>query len=155
MLQKNFEEYLKTMYLLKKENNEIRVTDIANSLNCTKANVNKYVKQLSENNFITYETYGSIDLTEQGEKIAKKVLEAYDITYLFLKEVLHLNQAQAKEEAEKMKKALSDETINKLAKYTHETLGLQKLDCDYDINNERCISCARRTYRKEEKQNNK
>lgn len=148
MAQKYFEEYLKVMYLLKKEKNEIRVTDIANKLNCTKANVNKYIKQLAENNLITYETYGHIDLTIDGEKIAKKVLAAYDIVYLFLKEVLHLEKESAQQEAEKMKKVLSDETLNKLVKYTHESLGLQKLDCEYDINNERCINCARPMYRK-------
>ena len=40
---------------------------------------------------------------------------------------------------------MSDETINKLAKYVHKTLGLNNLDCDYDINKEKCRNCLRRT----------
>ena len=48
------------------------------------------------------------------------------------------------DEAEKIKSTIDDETLNKLAKYVHEVLGLSNLNCDYDINNERCIECVRR-----------
>ena len=43
-----------------------------------------------------------------------------------------------------MKNILSDDTLNKLAKFTHEKLGLASLECGYDIDNERCIGCVRR-----------
>ena len=39
---------------------------------------------LKENGYIEYETYGPIKLTKEGENLAKKILEAYDIVYLFL-----------------------------------------------------------------------
>ena len=52
---------------------------------------------------------------------------------------------EAKNEAEKIKLAITDKTINKLAKYVHKELGLTNLDCDYDINKEKCRCCARRT----------
>ena len=35
-------------------------------------------------------------------------------------------------------------SLNKLAKYVHQELGLYSLDCGYDINNEHCIDCMRR-----------
>ena len=35
MISKALEEYLKTMYVLKKQNGNIRVTDIANKMNCS------------------------------------------------------------------------------------------------------------------------
>ena len=43
---------------------------------------------------------------------------------------------------------MSDNTINKLAKYVHKTLDLNSLDCDYDVNKERCRSCVRRVIKK-------
>ena len=43
-----------------------------------------------------------------------------------------------------MKSVLTDETTNKLAKYVHKVLGLNNLDCNYDINEEKCRSCLRR-----------
>ena len=147
MISKSLEEYLKTIYLLKKQTGNIRVTDIANKMNCSKPGVNKAINNLKANGLINYETYGTIELTEIGEEHAKKILETYDIVYLFFKEVLNLDEELAKEEAEKVKLAISDETTNKLAKYTHKVLDLYDLDCDYDVNQERCRSCKRRTTR--------
>ena len=138
MITKASEEYLKTMYVLKKQNGNIRVTDIANKMNCTKPSVNKALNNLKEEKLVKYETYGIIELTEQGENLAQKILEAYDIVYLFLKDVLDLDEQSAKEEAEKIKLVTTDETINKLAKYVHNVLGLKELNCNYDINQEKC-----------------
>lgn len=145
MISKSLEQYLKTMYILKKQNGNIRVTDVAKKMNCTKPSVNKAIHNLKNNNLLNYESYGAIELTEEGENLAKKILEAYDIVYLFLKEVLGLDSEKAEVEAEKIKLAITDETINKLAKYVHKTLGLNRLDCGYDINKEKCRCCARRT----------
>lgn len=144
MLSKSLEEYVKEMYVLKMNKGEIRVTDIANSLQVSKASVNKAIKQLDAEGIVEYETYGEIELTQEGERIAKKILEAYDITYLFLNEILQVDSKLAESEAKEMKNILSDNTINKLAKYTHEKLGLASLECGYDIDNEKCISCLRR-----------
>ena len=145
MISKSLEEYLKTMYVLKKQNEKIRVTDIADKMNVSKASVNKAVNNLKNEKLLEYESYGTIILTDEGESLAKKILEAYDIYYLFFKDVLNLDEKHAKEEADNIKGTMSGETINKLAKYVHKTLGLNNLDCDYDINKEKCRNCLRRT----------
>ena len=144
MISKSLEEYLKTIYVLKKKNGNIRVTDIATTMNCSKASVNKAINNLKENSLIDYEAYGKIELTKSGEDLAKKVLEAYDIVYLFLKDVLGLESEEAENEAEKIKQSISDKTINNLAKYVHKVLDLTDLDCNYDINNEKCRTCIKR-----------
>lgn len=148
MISKALSEYLKTMYVLKKQNNEIRVTDIANKMNCTKPSVNKALKNLKEENLIKYEAYQEIVLTKEGEDLAKKILEAYDIAYVFFKDVLNLDENEAEEEAGKIKSTLNDDTLNKLAKYVQKQLDYNSLDCNYDINNERCRSCVRRMPKK-------
>ena len=110
--------------------------------------VNKAIYNLKDSGLLNYESYGTIELTEKGEDLAKKILEAYDIVYVFLKDVLNLDEEEAEDEAEKIKLAITDKTINKLAKYVHKELGLTNLDCDYDINKEKCRCCARRTLKK-------
>ena len=145
MISKALEEYIKTMYVLKKQNGNIRVTDIANKMNCSKPSVNKALNNLKEEKLVNYETYGIIELTDEGESLARKILEAYDIIYVFLKDVLNIEEEEAEKEAEKIKSALTDETINKLAKYVHQVLGLRDLNCNYDINQEKCRSCIKRT----------
>ena len=144
MISKSLGEYLKTIYIIQKQNELPRVTDIAEKMNCSKASVNKALKQLKENGLINYETYGQIDITDDGVKLAKKILEANDIVYLFLKEVLGEEQSIAEEESKELKMVMKDSTLNKLAKYLHKELGLNNLDCGYDINNEHCIDCMRR-----------
>jgi DtxR family Mn-dependent transcriptional regulator len=145
MISKAVEEYLKTMYVLKKQNGNIRVTDIAEKMNCTKPSVNKALHNLKEAKLVNYESYGTIELTLEGEDLAKKILEAYDIVYVFLKDVLNLDENEAKIEAEKIKSTINDNTINSLAKYVHKVLDMTDLDCNYDINKERCRSCMKRT----------
>ena len=144
MISKSLEEYLKTMYILKQQNGNIRVTDIAEKMNCSKPSVNKAINNLKENGLINYESYGAIEMTENGEDLAKKILETYDIVFIFLKDVLELEPKNAEMEAEKMKLSMSDETINKLAKYVHNVLNLNNLNCNYDVNKEKCRSCVRR-----------
>ena len=143
-ISKSLEEYLKTMYVLKQKNGNIRVTDIAEQMNCSKPSVNKAINNLKDKGLVNYESYKTIELTENGENLAKKILETYDIVFLFLKDVLEMNPEKAKEEAEKIKTSLSDETINSLARYVHYVLGLNSLDCNYDVNQEKCRNCARR-----------
>lgn len=144
MISKASEEYLKTMYILKKQNGNIRVTDIANKMNCSKPSVNKAIYNLKDEGMLNYESYGTIELTPEGEDLAKKILEAYDIVYLFLRDVLNLEEKEAEDEAERIKSTINDNTINKLAKYVHKVLDLNNLDCNYDINKERCRVCAKR-----------
>ena len=88
MISKALQEYIKTMYVLKKQNGNIRVTDIADKMNCSKPSVNKALNNLKTTGLVHYETYGTIELTPDGEELAKKLLEAYDIVYLFLKDVV-------------------------------------------------------------------
>ena len=75
MVSKSLEEYLKTIYILKKQNGNIRVTDIAKKMNYTKPSVNKAIHNLKDNGMLNYESYGTVELTKEGENLAKKILE--------------------------------------------------------------------------------
>ena len=138
MISSSLEEYLKTIYVLKKQGQDIKVTTIANRMNCTKPSVNKAIKNLKANEMLEYEAYGEIRLTNKGEALAKKVLEAYDIVYVFLTEILEISKEEAKEEAIRLKAVMNDNTLNMLTKYVYN------LNCNYDINEEKCRCCNRK-----------
>ena len=144
-ISKSLEEYIKTMYVLYRQNGEIRVTDVAEKMSVSKASVNKAVKNLKEEGMLNYEAYGTIEFTERGEELAKKLLEAYDISFLFFKEVLNLDEEEARINAESLKCAITDEAFNGLARYVHKVLNLSNLNCAYDINNSKCRTCIKRT----------
>ena len=86
------EEYLKTIYILKNTQKDIRVTDIAKKLDKSKASVNNAINLLKNDGLIDYEPYGQIKLTEKGETEAIKIIEAYDIVKLFLTDILNANK---------------------------------------------------------------
>ena len=88
MITSSLEEYLKTIYVLKKQGEKIRVTTIAEKMNCSKPSVNKAINILKAKGLVNYEVYGEIELTPEGEQLSKKILEAYDIAYIFLTEIL-------------------------------------------------------------------
>ena len=147
MISKSLEEYIKNMYVLKKQNGNVRVTDVAEKMDCSKASVNKALNNLRDNGLVNYETYGTIEITDAGEDLAQKILESYDIVFVFLKDVLGMEAEVAEKEAENMKSSMSDETINKLAKYVHQVLGLRSLNCNYDVSQEKCRVCVKRIKR--------
>ena len=72
MISKSLEEYLKTIYVLKKQNGNVRVTDIANYMNCTKPSVNKAINSLKDNGYLNYEAYGTIEMTKKARICLKK-----------------------------------------------------------------------------------
>lgn len=139
------EEYLKTIYILSKTEKEIRVTDIAKKLEITKPSVNRAIKNLKDIKLLNYETYGEIQLTEEGEKIAQEILKREDVMKLFLSKILDIEEKQAETEAIAMKHAISRKTEEKLEQFINKVLNLGDLDCDYDETSEKCKNCVKIT----------
>ena len=136
------EEYLKTIYLLQLNEGKSKLTDIAEKLNKSKASVNSAINNLVELGLVNNEKYGPIVLTDQGKSEAKKLVAANDIVMLFLTDVLGVEKEKAEKEAQGIKTILSDESLNKLARYTYKELGLTPKECSYNINNEKCFQCG-------------
>lgn len=139
------EEYLKTIYILEKNKEKVRVTDIATKLKITKPSVNKAINLLKDIGVINYQAYGNITLTEAGEKYAIEVIKKQDILKMFLVEILHIDEKQAQEEAVAMKYAMSQQTTQKLNQYITQIMNLGDLDCDYDKNSKKCQNCIKIT----------
>lgn len=139
------EEYLKTIYILEKSKDKVRVTDIADKLNITKPSVNRGIKNLREIGLLEYEAYGNITFTFQGEELAKEIIKRHDIIKMFLIDILEVDKVQAEEEAKAMKHAISEDTTQKLEKYISQVMDLGDLDCDYDENSPKCKKCVKIT----------
>ena len=142
MISKSTEEYLRTIYVLYKQNNEIRVTDIANKMNCSKPSVTKQLNILSDNGYIKYETYGKIELTEKGIDLAKEILANYDIIYILLHDVIGVESNLADIEASKIKNVVDSETLNYITKYINNNFGLHRENCNFDVRKEKCRNCV-------------
>lgn len=144
-LSNSLEEYLKTIYILKNTEKQVRVTDIANRLGISKPSVNKALNNLKDIELIEYEAYGDIILTKEGISTAKEIVKRYSMLKLFLTEVLEVDKDVAEVEAKSMKYAISEDTVKKLEGYINKVLDLGDLDCGYDATNPKCLNCARVT----------
>lgn len=139
------EEYLKTIYILEKNIGKIRVTDIAEKLKITKPSVNRAIKHLRDINLIEYEVYGDINLTYQGEELAKEIIKKHDIIKMFLVDILGIEDKDAEEEAKSMKHAMSPDTTKKLEKYISKIMDLGDLECEYNEDDPKCKDCIKMT----------
>lgn len=149
------EEYLKTIYILEKNNKKVRVTDIAIKLNITKPSVNKAINLLKDLNLIDYKAYGNIKLTDLGKNLSKEIIKKQDILKMFLVEILEVEEIQAEEEAKLMKHSMSKKTIKKLDQYISKVMNLEEVYCEeYDESSEKCKNCIKITATKMLKKKN-
>lgn len=137
------EDYLKTIYILLLHKKEARVTDIADYLNVSKASVNRALKNLRDLEFVDYETYGVIELTEKGKEEATNIIKKHNVLKAFLIQILNVDSNTAEEEAKKMKHAISEDTVNKFSDYIKSIIKVDELKCNYSPENERCQNCIK------------
>lgn len=68
MLSPSLEDYLEEIYRFSMQQETVRVTDIGRKLNVAMPSVSKALRKLKAQNYIAYERYGLINLTEKGQE---------------------------------------------------------------------------------------
>jgi len=116
-LSSTMEDYLETIYALKRESGFARVGEIASSLNVKSSSVNSAIKFLCDKGLVSHERYGYVGLTKKGERIASEVQDKHDILFRFLTEFLMIDPSTAQKEACCIEHAISDETFVRLTKF--------------------------------------
>lgn len=110
------EDYLEAILRLQEENPVARVTEIAEALQVSKPTVSSAVKNLSEAGLVDYETYGYIQLTEEGRRAAEKVRERHGLLRRFFQDVLGVDAATAAEDACRAEHSISPDTVERLTR---------------------------------------
>lgn len=104
------EDYLERILVLKQKNGKVISIDIANSMNYSKPSISRAMKNLRENDYITINSLGEIDLTEKGKKIANRIYERHTLlTKYFMS--LGVSEEIARNDACKIEHDMSDETF--------------------------------------------
>ena len=106
------EDYLKTIYRLQ-ENDLVRGVDIARELGVTKPTVSVALKELEASGLISVHLSRSVELTPEGERIAREVTERYDTLFGLLTE-LGVEERTAREDACRMEHGISEESVKAL-----------------------------------------
>ena len=114
------EDYLETIYLLDKDDESgsgVRSVNVAETMNVSKASVNKAIATLKEAGMVEQMRYGRVSLTDEGREYARRVWRSHRVLRAFLTKELGVLPEVADEEACLMEHYLSDDTVDRWCGY--------------------------------------
>ncbi|WP_026487943.1 metal-dependent transcriptional regulator [Butyrivibrio sp. XBB1001] len=114
------EDYIETIYLLKKKKGTVRSIDVANELGFSRPSVSRAVGILKDNGLITVADDGELVLTEEGLKTAKSVYEKHKNLTTFLMMTTGVNEIIAENDACRIEHIISPETFKGIKKFIKE-----------------------------------
>ncbi len=119
MLSPTEENYLKAIYSLsEKKNGEfVNTNSIAKKLQTTAASVTDMIKRLNEKNYVLYQKYKGVQLTDDGTSVAKNLIRNHRLWEVFLETKLEFSWDEVHEIAEQLEHIKSDTLIDRLDKF--------------------------------------
>ena len=114
------ENYLKNIYALQNEDHSAISTNLlAGKMETKASSVTDMLKKLAVKNLVDYKKYQGVSLTEEGEKVALKVIRKHRLWEYFLVEKLQYNWEEVHDIAEQLEHVNSDTLINNLESFLH------------------------------------
>ncbi|WP_313267609.1 metal-dependent transcriptional regulator [Epilithonimonas vandammei] len=118
------ENYLKALYHLVNDNDEVSVNDLSRQLNIKMPSVNSMIKKFADKKWVKYESYKPIKLTESGKKEASLIVRKHRLTEMFLVEKMGFGWENVHEIAEQLEHIHSEVFFDKM----DEILNYPKVD---------------------------
>ena len=107
------EDYLEAAYVLKRQKGYVRNSMLSDYLNYSKASVSVAIRGLLADGYVIRDRYGSIELTEEGRKIAKKIYARHVLLEEFLRRI-GVSSETANRDACRMEHTISEESYKKI-----------------------------------------
>jgi DtxR family Mn-dependent transcriptional regulator len=114
MVTQSVEDYLKAIYKLANDTENVTTSAIAARVKTTPAAVTKMLRHLQKLNLVTYTPYRGVRLTEAGERIALEVIRHHRLLERYLIEALGYDWSEVHAEAERLEHALSEELEDRI-----------------------------------------
>jgi DtxR family Mn-dependent transcriptional regulator len=108
------ENYLKALLKLSGENGQCTVSDLSQLLKISTPTANSMVKKLFEKEWIIYEKYRPIHLTDLGRKMAALVIRKHRLTEMFLVERMGFGWEEVHVIAEQIEHIKSDKFFDRM-----------------------------------------
>jgi len=116
-LTSTMEDYMEVIYSLSRENEAVRVKDIAKNLRVKMPTVTSMLKRLNEKGMIKYERYESIGLTLKGQEVGKEIDRRHRAISTFLQDILLVERDRADKDACRMEHAISRGTLDRIVSF--------------------------------------
>ena len=121
------EDYLKTIYLLQQQNQQVGTMLLAERLNVRPGSVSGMLKKLGDLKLVRHAPYHGVVLEPAGERIALEVLRHHRLIELYLVEALGYTWDEVHPEAEELEHVISEKLEARIAAWlgdpTHDPHG--------------------------------
>ncbi len=124
MASEQIENYLKNIYKLQSNEGKVTTSSLSERLQVSPASVSEMIKKLAEEGSLTHTPYKGVELTEEGKKLALRIIRKHRLWEMFLAEVLHFGWDEIDQEAERFEHVMSDKMEDKI----DEVLGHPLID---------------------------
>lgn len=115
------ENFLKNIYLLNQEGQSaVTGSLLAEKLDVSVAAVTDMARKMGRQGLLIYKPYRFLVLSEEGQKLALKVIRKHRLWELFLHKVLEMDLMSVHEEAEKLEHHTSDKLMEQISHYLDE-----------------------------------
>jgi DtxR family Mn-dependent transcriptional regulator len=117
MPRKSVEDYLKAIFDLSRNGNEVSTTEISRALKVAPSSVTEMLKKLVDKGLIEHSPYHGTTLTRDGKRIAEKTVRKHRLLERFLCDVLKIDKSKVHKQACEMEHSLSDEAEESLCRF--------------------------------------
>lgn len=107
------EDYIEQIYNLIDTKGYARVSDIAEALDVHPSSVTKMVQKLDKDNYLIYERYRGLILTEKGNKIGERLVFRHELLEEFL-EIIGVDKDKIYDDVEGIEHHLSWNSIDRI-----------------------------------------
>lgn len=142
------QDYLEVILQLSKEDNAVRITDIAKSLDITKASATQAINTLIDEGLVLKEKYGPVTFTVKGKREAIKVKKTHKIIREFLTKVLEVDADIADKDACLIEHVISPQSIAGMVAYLEKG----NYEISADLNLEIATKLFRTHFKKQDNQ---
>ena len=116
-LTESLEMYLKTVLVLEREYNPVRISQIAKLRGVSAASVSEAIQTLQGKGLIRHRAYQGVELSAQGRRIARRVEGRYRVLHHFLAEILGVSALSAQRDACEIEHIASAETMDRVTAF--------------------------------------
>ena len=118
LLSSGLEDYIEATYIADINKTQLKGAELARNLNISRASVSEALGKLVSAGLIKYESYGYINLTEQGREEAVKVYHKHNVIKEFFEKILLIKPAEAEDIGCKTEHFISGNVLVKMREYT-------------------------------------
>lgn len=106
------EDYVEAVAAIRTERSNCRVVDLARHFGVSHVTVTRIVTRLQAAGLVETEAYRPIELTDRGERLAKRMRERHELVYQFLL-AIGVDEANAATDAEGIEHHVSPATLDR------------------------------------------